>query len=179
MQDEFKPINGEDDVLSLDNTMLKVGQIKQELIDNFHKIVREQLNYGRFLLSLSQYSRSSFIKANFTNVNCLSSPREGINCEVLKVGAKNWEKGKLRIEVILEFLPTLEEFQYKEAKKMSDELRRKNMYESDIFKINVNLEFCPDEPKLEEPITTNQPEITPPESPLDDLRQLLNQNNQQ
>ncbi|MEK0189747.1 KGK domain-containing protein, partial [Microcoleus anatoxicus] len=59
----------------------------------------------------------------------------------LKIGAKGWQKGKVKIRVIVE--------------------------------------FCPDEPEVEETSENNQLEIIPPESPLDDLRrQLLNHENQ-
>jgi hypothetical protein len=50
---------------------------------------------------------------------------DGVDCEILKPGAKGWQKGKIRIR--------------------------------------VSIEFCPD-----------QPEISQPESPLDDIRQRIN-----
>jgi hypothetical protein len=53
---------------------------------------------------------------------------EGKDCEVLHLGSKSWEKGKI--------------------------------------KIKVTVEFCPNEPKVKEPI-----------SELDDIRQTINQNN--
>ena len=64
---------------------------------------------------------------------------DGLDCAILKPGAKGWQKGTVRIKVILE--------------------------------------FCPDEPEVEETPPNEQPEISEPESPLDDLRQLINQNN--
>ena len=45
-------------------------------------------------------------------------------------------------------------------------------------KVRLTLEFCPDEPEIEETSTSNEPEISQPESPLDDLRQRINQDNQ-
>jgi len=51
---------------------------------------------------------------------------EGINCEILKLGASSWQKGKIKIN------------------------------------LQVSLEFCPDEPEIQQL-----------ESPLDDLRQIL------
>jgi hypothetical protein len=45
-------------------------------------------------------------------------------------------------------------------------------------KVRLTLEFCPDEPEIEETSTSNRLEIPQPESPLDDLRQRINQNNQ-
>ncbi|KZL48000.1 KGK domain protein [Nodularia spumigena CENA596] len=53
---------------------------------------------------------------------------EGIYCEILKLGAKNWQKGNIRIKVTLEFIP-------------------------------------------------DESSIIEPESPLDELRQIINQNN--
>ncbi len=44
-------------------------------------------------------------------------------------------------------------------------------------RIKVSVEFCPDEPDVEEKPASN--EITQPESPLDDLRQMINKENQQ
>jgi hypothetical protein len=63
----------------------------------------------------------------------------GLDSEVLRVGKKAWQKGKVRI--------------------------------------NVSVEFCPDEPEIDETAPSN--EIPQPESPLDDIRQMMNQENQQ
>ncbi|MGB3266199.1 MAG: KGK domain-containing protein [Microcoleus sp.] len=47
------------------------------------------------------------------------------------------------------------------------------------IRVKICVEFCPDEPEVEETPENNQLEISPPESPLDDLRrQLLNPENQ-
>ncbi|MEG5138071.1 MULTISPECIES: KGK domain-containing protein [unclassified Microcoleus] len=46
------------------------------------------------------------------------------------------------------------------------------------IKLNVTIEFCPDEPEVEETPENNESETSQPESPLDDLRrQLLNHEN--
>ncbi|MEQ9480752.1 KGK domain-containing protein [Coleofasciculus sp. F4-SAH-05] len=44
-------------------------------------------------------------------------------------------------------------------------------------KVRLTLEFCPDEAEIEETSASNEPEISQPESPLDDLRQSINQEN--
>jgi KGK domain len=59
---------------------------------------------------------------------------KGIDCEVVKLDASGWQKGKLRAKVILE--------------------------------------FCPDEPPVEEKPIDNQQE-----PPLDDLRRLMGEDN--
>jgi KGK domain len=47
------------------------------------------------------------------------------------------------------------------------------------IRFKISIEFCPDEPEVEETPENNQLEISAPESPLDDLRrQLLNHENQ-
>ena len=45
-------------------------------------------------------------------------------------------------------------------------------------RLRVSLEFCPDEPDVEETRISNQPEISQPESPLDDIRRMINQETQ-
>ena len=62
---------------------------------------------------------------------------QGVPCEVLRLDAKGWRKGKVRLAI----------------------------------------EFLPDELEVEETPETN--EIEQPESPLDDLRQMINPENQQ
>ncbi len=61
---------------------------------------------------------------------------QGVDCEVLKLDAKRWQKGKVRII----------------------------------------LEFCPDNPEISEPPSSDsdQVEMNLSEAPLDDLRQMLN-----
>lgn len=63
--------------------------------------------------------------------------QNGIDCERLKPGLNEWQKGRVRIK--------------------------------------VSLEFCPDEPEIEEELVSEQVEIEEPESPLDDLRRMINE----
>jgi hypothetical protein len=87
-----------------------------KLKDIVYKVI---INYG--ISTISDYiARTS----NFKNSNTWF--REGEDCEILRAGSSGWQKGKI--------------------------------------KINVTLEFIPDE------VEDNQ-------SPLDDMRQEINQNN--
>jgi len=100
----------------------------------------------RILLQQPTYKVSEFMQAliplvkgrNYAwtedRVNWFS---QGVPCEVLKLDAKGWRKGKVRLAI----------------------------------------EFLPDEPEVEETPAAN--EIAQPESPLDDLRQMINQETQQ
>jgi hypothetical protein len=58
----------------------------------------------------------------------------GIDCEILNLGAKNWKKGRVKIKISVEFY-------------------------------------------VEEETDSSNKEVSEPESPLDDLRQMLNQEN--
>lgn len=142
MEDKFDLHNcGNDDALSFGNAMLKIEKLKKtvnrvlpeyELGETLNKSLREQnlhinIPHNDFRQRLSYEEWFG----------------QGINCEILRVGAPGWKKGKIKL------------------------------------KLNVTIEFCPDEPEVEETPENNQLEISPPESPLDDLRrQLLNHENQ-
>jgi hypothetical protein len=144
VNNRFEQLDCNDDVLTFSNPeqTFKLG--------NFRERVSQQ-----FKSKLDPYSRSEgfgFIAIEgrliySSNVNWESN---SIDCEVLRLGAKSWQKGKLRIKVGL-----------KRAFSNSPS-------EQKVEVQHVCLEFYPDEP-----------EISEPESPLDDIRQMMNQENQQ
>lgn len=130
---------GNDDVYSFGSTMLKVGKLRQ--------VMESATNY-HLEGALTELFKTQGLQINTRKYNpqlrCNEEQKwfgDGIDCEALKIGAKGWQKGKVKIRVIVE--------------------------------------FCPDEPEVEETPENNESEISPPESPLDDLRrQLLNPENQ-
>lgn len=142
MEDKFDFHNcGNEDALSFGNAMLKVEKLKETV----NKVLPE---YG-----LGKKLNSSLSQQNLDiDVGLTTDPTrhlyekwfgEGIDCEILSVGAQGWQKGKIKL------------------------------------KLNVTIEFCPDEPEVEETPENNESETSKPESPLDDLRrQLLNSENQ-
>ncbi|MEG4520249.1 MULTISPECIES: KGK domain-containing protein [unclassified Microcoleus] len=129
---------GNDDVFSFQSTIFKVGRLREimssSVVPRLESALQELCKTPGLQINTSQYnpqSRNSWQQQWF---------RDGINCEALKIGAQGWQKGKVKIRVILE--------------------------------------FCPDEPEVEETPENNESETSLPESPLDDLRrQLLNQEN--
>ncbi|MEG4573806.1 KGK domain-containing protein [Microcoleus sp. N3A4] len=134
MEDKFDFHNcGNDDALSFDNAMLKVGKLKETV----NQVLPEN-GLGQTLNQLlSQQQLHIHVRNAYQKWF-----GEGIDCEILKVGAQGWKKGKMKL------------------------------------KLNVTIEFCPDEPEVEETPENNESETSQPESPLDDLRrQLLNQEN--
>ena len=53
---------------------------------------------------------------------------------------------------------------------------KKNGWRKGKVRIKVSLEFCPDEPEVEETDAINKTEINQAKSPLDDIRQMANGN---
>ena len=70
---------------------------------------------------------------------------EGIDCEILKIGASGWQKGKIRIKTTLEFIPN----------------------EPEVEEVITRNE--------EKTLMRNDLEISQLESPLDALRKMINQ----
>jgi len=141
MEDKFDFHNcGNDDALSFGKAMLKVGKLKETvnrvlpeygLGETLNKSLKEQNLHIDVPVDTRQQ--------RFSYDNWFG---QGIDCEILRVGAQGWKKGKIKL------------------------------------KLNVTIEFCPDEPEVEETPENNESETSKPESPLDDLRrQLLNQEN--
>ncbi|MEG5029261.1 KGK domain-containing protein [Microcoleus sp. AT8-B1] len=141
MEDKFDLHNcGNDDALSFGNAMLKVGKLK-ETVNNV--LPENDLGYALHQL-LSQQKLN--IDVGVTDKRGFLYGKwfgQGIDCEILRVGAQGWKKGKIKV------------------------------------KLNVTIEFCPDEPEADQTPEKNESETPKPESPLDDLRrQLLNPENQ-
>ena len=109
----------DDDVIQVPNAIYKMDRLKNAMKFAFRN--EDKIPYVLFHALQEKGVR-------IENISQLLD--DGLYSEILKIGAKGWQKGKLRIK--------------------------------------ITIEFCPD-----------QSEIAQPESPLDDLRQMLNQENQQ
>lgn len=107
MEDKLHLNNcGEDDVLSFESAMFKVGNLSKEVNELLYEYkLGEQLHKSLSSKNISinvgrQGGRDSrwFYEKWFG---------DGVNCEILRVGAKGWQKGKVRIKlkVSLEFCP--------------------------------------------------------------------------
>ncbi len=136
MTDNFFLQNYEnDDVVSFNSRIFKVGNIVQVIKSAFGHPLETALNQQ--LKSQNVEIQTEFYALEVENGRNKKWFGEGIDCEILKIGAKGWQKGKLRIR--------------------------------------VTVEFCPDEPEIPETPVSNSPEINKSESPLDDIRQMMNQ----
>ncbi len=87
MEDRFAPLNLDDEVLSVENS--------EKII-----ITHPMFKIGQFMAELKNILR------RHGNPNPTTTERwfnEGINCEILKFGAKSWQKEKVKIRISLEF----------------------------------------------------------------------------
>ncbi|MGD1717560.1 KGK domain-containing protein [Dapis sp. BLCC M172] len=79
---------------------------------------------------------------------------DGLECEVIKPGAQSWQKGKIKVELNVKFYPDepLEEIEEKESSQSDNEAENSGENNSEYIETEV--------------------------SPLDDLREKFNQENQ-
>ncbi|MEG4057059.1 MULTISPECIES: KGK domain-containing protein [unclassified Microcoleus] len=121
---KYHILDGEDDVLLLDKATFTVGRFKELVAKKFDYILNyiEAVEKESRNKSISYWMQSLSINEETTiqagEINW-SSPQEGIDCQILKIGAKGWQKGKLKIEVNKNF---------------------------QSVKTQTSIKFCPDEP---------------------------------
>jgi hypothetical protein len=139
MEEKFSLQNCDDnDVLAFGDDTFKISKFRRAVNRAFGNNLGNSFN--------NQLSSNQGIKIN----DAILAPKginepyarwfnDGIDCEILKLGSKGWQKGKVRIKVSVEFY------------------------------VEEDSEQVGSEPS----------EIELPESPLDDLRQMMNQENQQ
>ncbi len=99
---------GDNDVFSFSNTtMCRVGTIKQSLDSTFNGdyIPNTVVN----ALESSSIRGWSLYNKETKGLENRLWMTEGKSCEVLKVGAQDWIKGRLKIRVIIEFEPEIPE----------------------------------------------------------------------
>ena len=100
----YEILDGEDDVLLLDKATFTVRRFKELAASKFDYILnyieaaekesrKKAIYYWMQSLSINEETTIQTGEINW------SSPQEGIACQILKIGAKGWQKGKLKIEV--------------------------------------------------------------------------------
>jgi len=120
----YDTLNGEEDVLLLGQATFTVRRFKELVARNFDHIllsIEAAENESRkksiyFWMQSLSINEETTIPAGDINS---SSPQEGIDCQILTIGAKGWQKGKLKIEV------------------------NKSLQSG---KTQTSIKFCPDEP---------------------------------
>lgn len=88
----YEILDGDDDVLLLGQATFTVGRFKQLATINFRLRINRHISESMKELQINQETKimGGDIKWN--------SPKEGIDCQVLKIGSKGWQKGKVQIE---------------------------------------------------------------------------------
>ena len=121
----------DDDVLELDNNMIKLSKLKADL-----KLISSFNQNSDALIAIAKYVKLPPLSKE--DVRKLFND-DGVDANVLRIGSQGWKKGKIKLKVVLE--------------------------------------FCPDEPEIEEITQSNDAEINQTSSPLDDIRQMMNKDN--
>ncbi|MCT7979407.1 KGK domain-containing protein [Laspinema olomoucense] len=129
MSTQFEPLDPEEVVvLKNDYCKILIGQ----------QTFRTRELTERAILILR--SNDSILNKNGWDNNQINWVHEGVKAKSLRYGAQNWQEGKVRMRIIVE--------------------------------------FCPDDPQVEEIAVSNEPESpSEPKSPLDDIRRMMDEPN--
>ena len=112
--DYFKNLR-DDDVISLSEKLYKLGEVKDSINDFI-----ESGEYNQMPYYLSEkFQRDKIEVSHQDSLNLLA---DGVDSEILKIAADGWKKGKLKIRVIVEFIP--DEPEILEYQSPLDEIRR-------------------------------------------------------
>ena len=120
----YETLDGEDDVLLLGKATFTVRHLKELVASKFDYMLfsleaekdsrKQSIYYWMQSLSINEETKIMGGDINW------KSPQEGIDCQILKIGSKGWQNGKLKIEVNRSF--------------QSGETQ-------------TSIKFCPDEPR--------------------------------
>jgi KGK domain len=141
MGDCWKTIKGEDHVLSLnDYNTLKVSKYRNEIQEQFQAIAQNLLSHSTKQIALAKLAQSQTVLMQFQHINWICCPQEDIDCEILFLGEDTWQKGKLRIQVSIDFPENMSSLNVKNAV-FIEGLSDPNSVPEINFVINVLLEF--------------------------------------
>ena len=100
----YEILDGDDDVLLLGKATFTVRHLKELAASKFNKIMNQtcvaetnQREMG-IIYWMTELCINEETKIMGGDINW-NSPQEGIDCQILKIGSKGWQKGKLQIEV--------------------------------------------------------------------------------
>ncbi|MGK7932772.1 MAG: KGK domain-containing protein [Microcystaceae cyanobacterium] len=115
MNSKFYTMTGEEDVISLQKESLNNVMISQPMFkvkDIFERCLCKLLGMS----SIAQLEQEDYYAFHKKWID------EGLECEVLNLGANQWKKGKVRIKVTVEFCP--DESEIIEPESPLDDIRR-------------------------------------------------------
>lgn len=133
MEENFYPKDCNDnDVISFGNATYKIGSFKRALNKSFNNNLGFELN--RQLQQNGIRIPNTIFKPPGINEPGSRWFENGIDCEILNLGSKQWKKGKVRVKFTVEFYVELEETEkvsnnenseYIEPESPLDDLRQK------------------------------------------------------
>jgi hypothetical protein len=120
MNRNYEILDGDDDVLLLGQATFTVRRFKELAASKFRNILNNRIKDSSDNIStrMTELQINEETKIIGGEINW-SSPQEGIDCQILKIGSKGWQKGKLQIAI------------------------NTNLQSG---KPQVGIKFCPDEP---------------------------------
>ena len=165
-------IEDDNSVLMFENEeVILVRKFREKIQEDFLKYIGEYTSYGRLRTDMGD--RSSLF-GQINKIEWVHYPSEGKDCKLLIRGEKDWRTGKVKTYGECTFSSVLE--------KLSSPYTHRNSSEYDILlreirnqgfkdfnetrQIKITLEFIPEESKIEQE----------PESPLEEIRQMLREN---
>ncbi|WP_377478551.1 MAG: KGK domain-containing protein [Microcoleus anatoxicus] len=95
---------GDDDVLLFDEATFMVRRFKKLTANRFSKILETYVEHNaqggkkQIIDCMNELRINEQIIILGSEINW-NSPKEGIDCQILKIGSKGWQKGKIKIEV--------------------------------------------------------------------------------
>ena len=106
----YEILDGDDAVLLLGQATFTVRRFKELTSSKFSEIMHIDINTNKKWTPQGPAPGKSIIQwMNELRINeetiipggdiNWNSPQEGIDCQILKIGSKGWQKGKLKIEV--------------------------------------------------------------------------------
>ncbi len=100
----YEILDGDDDVLLLGQATFTVRRFKELASSKFSEIIGIYVvqyggaRQGIIMELITELCINEETKIIGGDINW-KSPQEGIDCQVLKIGSKGWQKGKVQIEV--------------------------------------------------------------------------------
>ncbi len=96
----YEILDGDEDVLLLGKATFTVRRFKQLAASNFRKIldIYSKSAEDSICMMMKNLQINEETQIMGGNINWKTS-QQGIACQILKIGSKGWQKGKLQIEI--------------------------------------------------------------------------------
>lgn len=166
-------IEDDNSLLMFENEeIILVRKFKEKIQADLLKYISNYTSYGR--LRTDMQDRSSLF-GQISKIEWVHYPSEGKDCKLLILGEKDWRTGKVKTYGECSFSSVLEKLSkspyihrnYSEDSILFQEIRNQGFNDfNETRQIEITLEFIPEESIM----------YKEPESPLEEIRQMLREN---